>query len=841
MNKTILIGLDAAEWSIVQPLVDAGVLPNIKKLIDNGVKGKIKTLKPAFSPMLWTSIATGKTADKHGILGFVEPEIDGKGVRPVNSTSRTARAIWNILHQHGLKSNVVGWWPSFPVEPIEGVMIANKVDKSVASKAEPWPIKPGSIHGIDEAIVQKLRVHPADISPEMLLVFVPDAREIDQEKDPSLAEISKLVAQTLTYKNLAVWLLENTSWDFTALYFNDLDQFSHRFIKFHPPQMKGIPDKEYKLYYNVITAVYTMYDAILGEIIAKAGKEVNVVLLSDHGFKTGNKRIGKLPGFAADIALEHEDDGFLCLTGPSFKKKTEIYGATLLDITPTILTLFGLPQGKDMDGKVLTNAFADSKPLPMIESWENVAGDFGEHDPDQKVNTFDESEAIQQLIDLGYIEKNDDSIQEKLEEVRNETKYNLSQVYAGKGMLKEAVAILESLYENDLVDIRFNLDLIQHHATLGNAERAMEILNSFRKFDISHLPNFDYLEGKILLKEGRRLEAYESFKKALADNPNFKALLTDTAFLALKLKKYDAAEKLFKKLLVVDSSRIDTHFGLSILYKHLKKYDKTIHHALEAIKIDNGFAQAHYQLGEALYRLKEYEFAAQALENCVAINPNISRSRNLLINMYSKYLPDSVKFELHKSIFQESRKGEMIIVTGLPRSGTSMMMQMLQSAGIAVLTDDSNPANEHNPMGYFDYAPAKNTQKDNSWMKAAEGKAVKVFAEYLPELGLSNRLKVIVMERDLKEVVLSQNKIRASSKGLTLDLRLIDSFNIQMQKVDHWLNKGNNNEVLYVKYKDVIENSQEMSALIADFLGMPLDEEKMAEAVKPDLYTTRVK
>jgi predicted AlkP superfamily phosphohydrolase/phosphomutase len=121
--KILLIGWDAADWKIINPLLDAGLMPNLQRLIDNGVVGNLATLDPAFSPMLWTSIATGKRPYKHGVLGFTEPHPNGKDVRPVQSTSRTTKALWNVFKQCGLKSHVVGWWPSHPAEPINGISI----------------------------------------------------------------------------------------------------------------------------------------------------------------------------------------------------------------------------------------------------------------------------------------------------------------------------------------------------------------------------------------------------------------------------------------------------------------------------------------------------------------------------------------------------------------------------------------------------------------------------------------------------------------------------------------------------------------------------------------------
>ena len=102
-KKVLLIGWDAADWKIINPLLDAGLMPALESLINKGVMGDIATLDPVLSPILWTSIATGKTGDKHGILNFVEPIPDKMELRPVTSTSRKCKALWNILSQNNLK------------------------------------------------------------------------------------------------------------------------------------------------------------------------------------------------------------------------------------------------------------------------------------------------------------------------------------------------------------------------------------------------------------------------------------------------------------------------------------------------------------------------------------------------------------------------------------------------------------------------------------------------------------------------------------------------------------------------------------------------------------------
>src|SRR5438105_15659195 len=124
--KVLLIGWDAADWRLIMPLIDAGKMPNLAKLVEGGICGNIATLQPILSPILWTSIATGKRAYKHGICGFSEPDPVTGGIRAVTNLSRKTKAIWNILNQSGLNTIKVGWWPSNHVEELSrGTMVSN--------------------------------------------------------------------------------------------------------------------------------------------------------------------------------------------------------------------------------------------------------------------------------------------------------------------------------------------------------------------------------------------------------------------------------------------------------------------------------------------------------------------------------------------------------------------------------------------------------------------------------------------------------------------------------------------------------------------------------------------
>jgi predicted AlkP superfamily phosphohydrolase/phosphomutase len=145
-RRVLLVGWDAADWKIISPLLERGEFPVFDKLVDRGVIADMATLEPVLSPLLWNSIATGKRADEHGILGFTEVDPISGRVRPVTSTSRRTKALWNILSQNGIRSNVVGWFGGHPAEPIRGMCVSDAFARGCPPNGStPWPLLPGTV------------------------------------------------------------------------------------------------------------------------------------------------------------------------------------------------------------------------------------------------------------------------------------------------------------------------------------------------------------------------------------------------------------------------------------------------------------------------------------------------------------------------------------------------------------------------------------------------------------------------------------------------------------------------------------------------------------------------
>ena len=182
------------------------------------------------------------------------------------------------------------------------------------------------------------------------------------------------------------------------------------------------------------------------------------------------------------------------------------------------------------------------------------------------------------------------------------------------------------------------------------------------------------------------------------------------------------------------------------------------------------------------------------------------------------------------------------IVSGLPRSGTSMMMQAIEAGGIPALADHIREKDEDNPKGYYEFEPVKKTKDDPSWVPGARGKVVKMVYSLLYDLPEAYEYRVIFMRRNMDEVLASQKKMleRSGKQGAKVsDEQLAELFKTQLAKFDRWVESRNNLALLSINYKDMIASPKVECEKIGEFLGGVLDIDAAAAAVDPSLYRNR--
>jgi hypothetical protein len=957
-RKVLLIGWDAADWKVINPLIDAGKMPNLARLIESGVMGNIATLQPCLSPMLWTSIATGKRPYKHGVHGFSEPDPVTGSIRPVTNLSRKTKAVWNMLNQEGKNTITIGWWPSNPAEPLsKGVMVSNDYQQAHGSTYEPekWPLKPGTIH--PERLIphlKDLRFHPAELMEDDLRPFLPGIEGMGREdldkvgKDPRISSLAKIIADCTSIHSAATALIQNEPWDLMCVYYDAIDHFGHAFMKYHPPQRPQVSDWDYQVLNYCVEAGYRYHDAMLGTLLALAGEDTTVILMSDHGFHPDDLRLSNIPREPAGPAAEHRQFGIFAAKGPGIRKDERIYGANLLDICPTLLHLFGLPIGEDMDGKVLLDIYEDRPAdIQRIPSWDQRAGDHGMHPPDKQISADDSKAALDQLVALGYIDAPDADQSVALEQTVRELDYNLAQAYLDGGIFTEALAILQRLYDRWPLEHRFGFKLATCYQSLNRpaelretvttviARRLQEAEEAVAEFKALKLddeavqqaekeriekmtdaekqkfghqrreliaksrPNLfslRYLEAVADASEKHYAEALSKLEQLDSDFGARRQALLLRGEILNSLQRWDEAKATFTEALEIDRETPGPLLGLARVALASRDFEAAIDHAQASLGLLFFQPRAHHMVGLAHYRLGQFEDAERALMICIRQAPLATAAWRLLGEIYRNVKNDALqagfyfkqaKLARHR-IAEMQRQGpiaaspaatasattsgenrempilqprpealaeipadEIItLVSGLPRSGTSLMMQLLEAAGIPCFTDGRRAADDSNQNGYFEHDKVAGllTSRDRDWLPQAKGHALKVVAPLLAALPLqlktenlklkTPRYRVLFMERAMPEILESQSTML---ERLGKDRPKGDVSRGYLQQVHAaktWIN-AHGIPALSVDYAALVHSPESLLPQLAAFLGVPEKLDAMRRVIDPALHRAR--
>lgn len=252
----LLIGMDGGEWSVIEDQWSQGKMPNMKALVARGVRAPLQT-DYGWSPVIWTTVATGHDPDVHGITGFVVAT--PKGDVPVSSDLRRVPAIWNTTSQAGMKTHVLGWWGTWPAEPISGINITERCNGELERCATPTSAETQVRASLGQANSKHAKLWPGKQH------FAPEDRVVTE------------------------WgpVLSATPFDFMAMYIHGTDPNSHKFWRYYRPQdfpAGSVPQEGIEQFGNKIPKAYRSADVVLGRVLESAGDEVNVIIVSDHGF-----------------------------------------------------------------------------------------------------------------------------------------------------------------------------------------------------------------------------------------------------------------------------------------------------------------------------------------------------------------------------------------------------------------------------------------------------------------------------------------------------------------------------------------------------------------------------
>jgi len=393
-TKVLIVGIDGATFTVMDPLLAAGRLPNLQRLLDEGAGGVLKSQPPMISPALWTTLLTGKQRDDHGIHDFTRTgfgervkrgwkKITGREPKPtlVSSSDRDVSALWNWTGIFGRTAGFQGWWASWPAEVVNGWMISDRITRSSWTA---WT---------DGRIVDQF-THPPDLVAELIPLVV-------DPRDPPLDEIAALVQLTdaereemlaaeapifahgpsvfkyayctqRSLENIALHMLAKEQPDLMGVFLIANDPVCHTFWHYYEPErFAGVDPRDAARLGKLIPAIYEHNDRYLGELLASVDPGTVVLVVSDHGFEASGivpepvsrsefqelrAEARKSGTVAVGQSGQHHTDGVIIAWGPGIVQPGRIE-AQLVDIAPTVLALLGLPVPEDLAGRVLTEIF----------------------------------------------------------------------------------------------------------------------------------------------------------------------------------------------------------------------------------------------------------------------------------------------------------------------------------------------------------------------------------------------------------------------------------------------------------------------------------------------------
>jgi predicted AlkP superfamily phosphohydrolase/phosphomutase len=416
--RVAILGFDGMDPEFLDYFLSQGKLPHFQKLLREGAYAPCQTFKPTKSVVLWTSVATGKRMEKHGIVDWQLLSEDGRKIL-ASGQSRRTEALWNIATRAGKSVQILNWWATWPAEPVNGEIVSNHFPRSLH---EP----------LEEA------TYPPELARELEALGLPDRSAAeDALRRAGIPVYSRALAESsfrpttpfharfqtaagvynddwITERSLDHLLRTRGQADLVATLFRTTDVYTHflwRFIDRRvaepvyrelreegKPVTASIESTMDEAYARVLEPVYVHEDERLGRMMSSLGPDTVLVVLSDHGFQFRS------------YGFNHYDDGrggvkappgILFLWGPPVRPGARLETPSLFDIAPTALYLMGLPAGRDMDGRVLTEAFLPKR-LASVPPRFVPSHDRGSRKGGVRESPVDE-EVLRELRSLGYV------------------------------------------------------------------------------------------------------------------------------------------------------------------------------------------------------------------------------------------------------------------------------------------------------------------------------------------------------------------------------------------------------------------------------------------------------
>ena len=656
--KILLVGWDSADWEIARPLLDSGDMPNLEKVVSAGVMGNLAAPGPAISAALWTSIATGKKASQHGVLGALELSKEDHGVGPVTCSSRRSAAIWNMLSDRGSVAHVVGWPATHGESLARGCVVSERLPYSFTDGPETGVSAPSGIispHRLIEGIGE-LRVSPLEIDASMVRLFVPNAESVNQDADPSLARLRVHLASGLTTQAVATWLLANEPWDFLAVRFDALGAISRDFMAFRSPGVAGIPQQRHQLYRDVVNSAYRFHDLMLGRLISLAGTDAIVVVVSQQGLSTDESRPIEHPLLSSPFPGRRNRPGLFAARGPGLRTDELIFVASQLDVTPTLLAMRGISAEEEMPGRAMTEIFIEPPLTPFslrngvqaASAIDTVDGAIDELVKSLKTSTENET-----------TRKSGKAMWPCRQAVLTEQAWVMAQALLDERRPRAALPVLQTLFRQWPERLDFSQALADCQLRLGmidearsTTEIALDYVDNpataaLMRAHFSHR-TVDYREALLQLDQAAALGP-------LTLDHERQRVLT-----LLALRRWKDAELICREAIDANPNHALIHLGLAQCQLRLGRPQSAVESASAAIGLDFEMAAAHFTSAEALWRIANYDQAVRSLQTALRLAPNIPLYHRTL-SVYYRMLGNVKEADGEMATSHRLRQAERVV------------------------------------------------------------------------------------------------------------------------------------------------------------------------------------
>ena len=399
--RLVVFGLDGLSWRILDPLLEAGRLPNIAALMRAGASGPLLSIKPTLSPVVWTTIASGHGPQDHGIWDFVDAER-----HLVNSTQVRTKRIWELLTERSSATlGVVGWFVTWPVERVAGFMLSERSRPwKLTRERRPLSFHPPALQAPFEDVDRERREHyfaesarftTLPLDPEWRTKLAPGTPERER-MDALERRFLRAYVRDSTYAEAGLGFYGAFAPDLLLLYFRGADHAQHAYWFARSPQESIAPvDEADRRYFGgLIDSYYVYLDEVIGRYRAAASEDTAFMVVSDHGFRSFARQKG---GERRSVAY-HEREGVYIASGPAFRRGRRGEPLSVLDLCPLWLHLAGLPAARDMPGKVPIQILVSSRPEA-----ERIASYGRREAKAESRSTEEDADLLEQFKALGYI------------------------------------------------------------------------------------------------------------------------------------------------------------------------------------------------------------------------------------------------------------------------------------------------------------------------------------------------------------------------------------------------------------------------------------------------------